>query len=230
MALTDELLAHLKTQVDGRYFGKFRAVVTDNADPLDIGRIKAAAPVLGDLDTGWALPAFPYGGISEQGFFFVPDVGANVWIEFEYGDPSYPIWTGVFFSPGDVPESAKPAQKVIKTQAGHKVILDDDAGTVEITDSNGNTIKMDSSTINVTAGQATKIVIDAPQIELVQGASHPLVFGDDLLQYLNQVVQTYSTHTHPGQMAGPVPVSPMPPTPPLSPPTPSLLSQKVKTG
>jgi phage baseplate assembly protein gpV len=227
----NQLLDHVANQVDSRFFGKFRGKVTDNSDPLDLGRVKATVPALLDTEeTGWALPAFPYGGISEQGFFFVPDVGANVWIEFEAGNLSYPIWTGVFFSSGDVPESAKPEQKVIKTKSGHKVILDDDAGTLEITDSNSNTIRMDSSLISIKAGDATKIVVDAPQIELVDGASHALVFGDNLLQYLNQLVQTFSTHTHPGQMAGPVPVSPMLPTPPATPPQPSLLSQKVKTG
>lgn len=228
---SEELLEHLAIRAETRYYGKYRGKVTDNADPLSLGRVKANVPRLLDAEeTGWALPAFPYGGISEQGFFFVPDIDANVWIEFEGGELSYPIWTGVFFSSGDVPESAQPAQKVLKTKSGHKIVLDDDANTLEITDSNGNSIKMDSSAIKVTAGNATKIVIEAPQIELVENASHPLVFGDDLLQYLNQVVQTYATHMHPGQMAGPVPVSPMPPTPPLTPPTPSLLSTKVKTG
>lgn len=229
--LSDELLERLVVRVENRYYGKYRGKVTDNTDPLNIGRVKAKVPaVLDTEETGWALPVFPYGGTSEQGSFFIPDKDANVWIEFEAGDLSYPIWTGTFFSSGDVPESAQPAQKVIKTKSGHKIVLDDDANTLEITDSNGNSIAMDSSVIKVSAGQATKIVIDAPQIELVENASHTLVFGDDLLQYLNQVVQAYSTHTHPGQVAGPYPVSPMTPTPTLSPPTPSLLSQKVKTG
>jgi hypothetical protein len=231
MGLEHELLEQLVDRTDSRYYGKYRGKVVDNADPLNLGRIRAQVPKLLEVtETGWALPSFPYGGISEQGWFFVPDIDANVWIEFEHGDLSYPIWTGVFYSSGDVPEGAQPAQKVLKTKSGHKVILDDDAGTVEITDSNGNSITMDSSEIKINAGNATKIVINAPQIELVEGATHPLVFGDNLLQYLNQVVQTYATHMHPGQMAGPLPVSPMAPMPPLPPPTPSLLSTKVKTG
>jgi hypothetical protein len=68
------------------------------------------------------------------------------------------------------------------------------------------------------------------QIELVQNATHPLVYGDQLLQYLTQVVSMYQSHVHPGQMAGPIPVTPAPPAPPLPTPTPSLLSMKVKTG
>jgi uncharacterized protein involved in type VI secretion and phage assembly len=231
MSQTEEILARLIERVDGRYFGKYRGHVTDNSDPDDLGRVKATVPrVLGEVETGWALPAFAYGGASDQGLFLVPDVGAGVWVEFEGGDLSYPIWTGTWFTSGDIPESVKPAQKVLKTKSGHKLVFDDDGGSVEITDSNGNTIKMDTSTINIKAGDATKIVIDAPQIELVDSAQHPLVFGDSLLQYLNQVVQIYTTHMHPGEMAGPIPVTPAPPQPPMTPPQPTLLSTKVQTG
>src|SRR6266568_4088787 len=228
---TDDVLARLVERVEGHYYGKYRGFVTDNSDPDDLGRIKAKVPrLLNDEETGWALPAFIYGGISEQGFFAVPDINAGVWIEFEGGDLSYPIWAGTWYSSGTIPESAKPAQKVLKTQSGQKLILDDDAGTLEITDSNSNSITMDSSVITIKAGNATKIVIDAPQIELVDGASHALVFGDDLLQYLNQVVQTFQSHMHPGETALGLPVSPAPPVPPMTPPSPSLLSLKVKTG
>ena len=73
-------------------------------------------------------------------------------------------------------------------------------------------------------------MVDAPQIELVDGASHPLVFGDELLTYLNQIVNIYATHMHPGETALGLPVSPAPPVPPMPPATPSLLSVKVKTG
>lgn len=225
------VLSKLVSKVDNRYYGKYRGIVTDNNDPDDLGRVKATVQQLLDAEaTGWALPAFIYGGLSEQGFFAVPDVGAGVWIEFERGDLSYPIWSGTWYTSGSVPESAKPAQKVLKTQSGNKLIFDDDAGTIEITDSNGNTIKMEQSQITISASSATSIVIDAPEIDLVSGASHPLVFGDALLQYLNQVVQMFNTHMHPGEMAGPVPVTPQLPVPTLSPPSSSLLSTKVNTG
>ncbi len=228
---TEEILARLVEKVESQYFGKYRGQVTDNADPDDLGRVKAKVPrVLGDVETGWALPAFAYGGASEQGFFAVPDIGAGVWIEFEGGDLSYPIWTGTWYTTGDIPESAKPGKKVLKTKSGHKLVLDDDANSLEITDSNDNTITMDSSAITIKAGNATKIVIDAPQIELVDNAQHALVFGDSLLQYLNQMVQTYSTHMHPGETTAVGPVTPMLPQPPMTPPQPTLLSTKVMTG
>jgi phage baseplate assembly protein gpV len=90
-------------------------------------------------------------------------------------------------------------------------------------------IKVQQGQVNVKG--KTKVVIDAQQIELVDGAGHPLVLGDNLLQYLNQVVSMYQSHMHPGELAmGVFPVSPAPPVPPLPPPTPSLLSLKVKTN
>jgi phage baseplate assembly protein gpV len=228
---TDDALARLIERVEGRYFGKYRGQVTDNGDPSNLGRVKAKVPrVLGDQECGWALPAFCYGGASEQGFFAVPDIGAGVWIEFESGDLSYPVWTGTWFTAGAIPESAKPAQKVLKTKSGHKIVLDDDAGSLNITDSNGNSVTMDGNAIKIAAGGATQIVIDAPQIQLVSGASHPLVFGDQLLQYLTQMVQIFQSHMHPGETVAGIPVSPAPPAPPMPPPTPALLSTIVTTG
>ena len=229
----DRIVARLIERVEGRYFGKYRGQVTDNNDPDNLGRVKATVPrLLADEETGWALPAFVYGGISEQGLFAVPDIGAGVWIEFEGGDLSYPIWSGTWFTSGAIPESAQAGKKVFKTKSGHKMVFDDDGGSLEITDSNGNSVSMDSNTVKITAGGALKVVIDAPQIELVDGATSPLVFGDQLTQYLNQLVQLFNSHMHPGETTAPGggPVTPMPPTPTLSPPTPSLLSTKVKTG
>jgi len=102
---------------------------------------------------------------------------------------------------------------------------------ITITDQNGsNLIEITPAQGNIKIQSKTKVVVEASQIDLVENAAHPLVYGDNLLQYLNQLVQIFQTHTHPGQMAGPVPVTPAPPVPPLPPATPSLISVKVKTG
>ena len=91
---------------------------------------------------------------------------------------------------------------------------------------------MASRKVYVHFGEAftTKIVVEAPQIELVEGAPHPLVFGDDLLNYLNQMVMLFNTHMHPGETVLGIPVTPMTPQPMFQQATPALLSQKVKTG
>jgi hypothetical protein len=73
--------------------------------------------------------------------------------------------------------------------------------------------------------------VEAPQIELVENSTHPIVFGDQLLQHLNQLVAMFNSHTHPGELAlGVLPVTPMPPVPPFPPADPSMLSLKVKNG
>lgn len=138
---------------------------------------------------------------------------------------------------------------------GNKLLLDDDKLVIEmgktkitinndgevelksnnkkitLTDQNGNNIiEIKPQQGNIKVQSKIKVVVEAPQINLVENATHPLVFGDNLLQYLNQLVQIFQTHIHPGQMAGPVTVTPAPPVPPLPPATPSLLSLKVKTG
>ena len=111
-------------------------------------------------------------------------------------------------------------------------MLDDDQGSLTITDSNGNTVTMDGDQIAITAGGASKIVIDAPSIQIVANAQHPLVFGDQLLQFLSQMVQMFNTHMHPGESTAPGggPVTPQLPVPTMSAPSNTLLSQAVTTG
>jgi uncharacterized protein involved in type VI secretion and phage assembly len=168
---TDEVLARLVERVEGRYFGKYRGLVTNNDDPDNLGRLKAKVPrVLGDEESGWALPALAYGGAAEQGFFAVPDVGAGVWIEFEGGDLSYPVWSGTWYTRGAIPESAKPGKKVLKTKSGHKLVLDDDGGTLELTDSNGNSIIMDASGIEISDANGNSIKLSASGVSVNDGA------------------------------------------------------------
>jgi hypothetical protein len=121
--------------------------------------------------------------------------------------------------------------KILRSEQGLLLALHDDNQTIALSDSNGNNllqIKAQQGEVTVKAG--TKVVVDAPQIELVANATHSAVFGDSLLQFLSQLVTMFNTHMHPGQMAGPFPVTPMTPVPPLTPPTPDLLSMKVKLG
>jgi hypothetical protein len=92
---------------DKRYFGKYRGMVINNIDPMFMGRIMAMVPdVLGVVPSSWAMPCFPVAGI-QNGVFAVPIIGSAVWIEFEQGDPDYPIWTGCFYgSAAEVPAMA----------------------------------------------------------------------------------------------------------------------------
>lgn len=220
-----------------RHYGKYRGTVSDNQDPNNLGRIRANVPeILGDEVSGWALPSLPYAG-KGSGFFRVPPAGAGVWIEFEAGDVSRPIWTGCWWASNQLPAdqngtSATPDYSILRSEQGLIVVLNDADKTVSVSDQSGsNLMHIDVNQGQITVQASIKVVIDAPQIELVSGAPHPLVFGDDLLTYLNQLVMMFNTHVHPGELAiGVLPVTPAPPVPPFPPATPDLLSFQVKTG
>ena len=101
-----------------KFYGKYRGRVNDNRDPEGLGRIRALVPdVIGDEETGWALPSAPYAG-DGVGFFLVPPIGANVCIEFEKSNPDNPIWVGGFWDRNQTPKiPANPDVKVIKTDS-----------------------------------------------------------------------------------------------------------------
>jgi hypothetical protein len=220
-----------------KHYGKFRGIVVDNADPNNQGRLKAQVPaVLQNVPTGWAYPAAPYAGPG-VGIWTVPPVGAGVWIEFEAGDVANPIWTGCWWAGDQRPEDqngtrAVPSLKIIRSEQGLMVSLDDDGQTISLSDSSGQSfleIKVQEGTVTIQG--TAKVVVQAPLIQLVEDSTHPVVFGDNLLEYLNQIVELYQTHVHPGELAlGVLPVTPAPPVPPLPPALPTLLSTQVTTG
>jgi hypothetical protein len=219
-----------------RHYGKYRGTVTDNADPRKHARIKAKVPeILGDVASGWALPCAPYAG-DKTGAYAVPAIGAGVWLEFEAGDVSRPIWVGCWWESGKVPmdeggAGVTPDVKIVRSEQGLLLALHDDSQTIALSDSNGaNILAIEVQPGRVTLKATTKVVVEAPRIELVADSTHPGVFGDNLMTYLNQLVSLFNAHMHPGQMAGMIPVTPAPPMAPFTPPTPSLISTKVVLG
>ncbi|MEI6692222.1 MAG: phage baseplate assembly protein V [Chlorobium sp.] len=222
--------------IRSRHFGKYRGTVFNNNDPTNRGRVQVNVPaVLGTLNV-WAMPCLPYAG-NNVGVYTIPEPGAGVWVEFEGGDPSYAIWTGGFWADNELPKNEKateatPSLRMIRSEKGLMITFDDSSEKITLSDQNGSnimTIEVQSGKIRLQA--SLKVVVEAPQIELVENSTHPLVFGDNLLQYLNQIVTTYNTHMHPGELAmGAFPVTPAPPVAPMPPALPDLLSIKVKTG
>lgn len=83
-----------------RFWGKYRAKVIDNEDPMAIGRLLVDAPDFAGKVIGWALPCAPWPG---DAGLSVPPAGTNVWLEFEGGDVNYPIWSGCFWTLLDPP-------------------------------------------------------------------------------------------------------------------------------
>lgn len=80
-----------------KYYGKYRGTVINNIDPENRGRIQAIVPdVQGLIPSTFAMPCMPVAG-KGSGAYLLPEIGAKVWIEFEQGDPDFPIWTGCFW-------------------------------------------------------------------------------------------------------------------------------------
>lgn len=117
MMIDPELMEQMVDWMKSRRFGKYRGVVTGNDDSgLHRGRLRVKVPaVLGELQV-WAEPCVPYAG-EGVGLFAMPPVDAGVWIEFEGGDISYPIWVGCYWRDDEPPNGGDPDVKVLKTDA-----------------------------------------------------------------------------------------------------------------
>lgn len=144
-----------------QFFGKYRGKVENNVDPLQQGRVQVSVPaVLGDGGMSWAMPCAPYAGPG-VGFFAIPPNRANIWVEFEGGNPDYPIWSGCFWNAGEVPALPALAEmKVLKT-AGITLTLSDLPG------GGGFTLEVGPPAVPA----PLKLVMDANGIELSNGAS-----------------------------------------------------------
>jgi hypothetical protein len=153
-------LDEIATFLRSRFFGKYRGIVHDNAKAKKTGRLDVRVPaILGETVVS-ALPCVPFAGTG-IGLHLVPDNGTLVWVEFEGGDASYPIWTGFFWGDNEVPSASQAAPRLLKT-ARHSLTFDDDGGTIEIATDQKATITL-SSSIEQKAG--ARIIISNTGIE-----------------------------------------------------------------
>ena len=162
-----------------KYFGKYRGIVVNNVDPKQIGRILAMVPdVSGIIPTSWAMPCVPIAG-KQMGSHFVPQVGSGVWVEFEQGDPDYPIWVGCYWgSVAEVPVLALagvPASPniVLQTTAQHSVIVSDlpgPTGGIMLKSATGATLIVNDTGIYIQNGKGASIIMVGPSVTINNGA------------------------------------------------------------
>ena len=163
---------------NGPFYGKYRATVFNNVDPLQIGRIQAMVPdVLGQLPSSWAMPCVPMAG-DNVGFFTVPPIRAGVWIEFEKGDPDYPIWVGGYW--GSAVETPLLSHGVLPGLAGitlqtlrSGIVISDTPGPtggILIQTTSGALISVSEVGITISNGKGAVINMTGPTTDVNLGA------------------------------------------------------------
>jgi uncharacterized protein involved in type VI secretion and phage assembly len=131
----------------------------------------------------WAMPCVPYAG-EKVGAFFLPEPDTGVWVEFEAGDRSFPIWSGFFWADEQLPDDATAAtSKVIRTEKASMVFNDDtpevhlavdEAG--ELTLGDEVVMKRDEATFTITTNGLTsekgrgKIAVEQSGVSVMDGA------------------------------------------------------------
>ena len=165
--MSDPLLQELMDRIRNRFYGKYRGIVT--GVDASTWRIKASVPNVlpGTTSTGWCMPCVPYAG-PQVGFLMLPEVGSAVWIEFEGGDTSYPIWAGMYWTSGDLPSSASASVKSIITSAG-SIAFDNDQSSITVTDAQNNTVVLDSNGVTSTSGSSS-VAIGTSSVSVNDGA------------------------------------------------------------
>jgi uncharacterized protein involved in type VI secretion and phage assembly len=162
-----------------RYFGKYRGTVVNNLDPEQRGRIQVMVPDVTNLMlSSWAMPCFPVGGM-QTGFFAVPLIGAGVWVEFEAGNPDYPIWSGCYYGtaaevPSNVQTVPLPIPSVtIQTPLMNSLQVSDlpgPTGGIVLRSATGASVIINDTGIYLQNGRGAAITLVGPLVSINNGA------------------------------------------------------------
>lgn len=170
-------MTDLQESTRTRFFGKHRGVVVNNVDPMMLGRIQVMVPDVSPGLSSWAMPCVPMGGMG-HGVFTVPSIGAAVWVEFEQGDPDYPIWVGCYWgSAAEVPvmsHTIPPGVNglTIQTQLGNSLQISDTPGPtggILIKTVTGAMISVSDIGITISNGKGAVISMIGPSTDINAG-------------------------------------------------------------
>lgn len=162
-----------------KFYGKYRGMVISNVDPMQQGRLMVQVPDVGGLIPGtWAMPCVPIAGI-QNGMFALPIPGSGVWVEFEQGDPDFPIWVGGFWgSAAEVPALAlltPPAVPAItlQTPLQNGLTISDvpgPTGGIMIKSTTGAMLIVNDTGIYIQNGKGAAITLVGPVVTINNGA------------------------------------------------------------
>jgi len=178
----------------GQLNGVFPAVVIDNVDPENLGRIQVQLPQMDESGQRgfnvWARVATLMAG-KNRGTWFIPDAGDEVLVACEAGDVRRPyvigsMWNGTNSPPETMDtnnnkkflrsrngvtitldDQSGQERFNVETPGGQKVTLKDGPGSIEIRDSNGNSVTLAAAGIMVNA--SAKVTINAGTVEINSG-------------------------------------------------------------
>jgi uncharacterized protein involved in type VI secretion and phage assembly len=165
-----------------RFLGLYRGTVTQNVDPLMRGRLMVMVPeVLGPVPSSWAEPCTPLAGPTgpPMGAYLIPPVGAGVWIQFEAGDPTHPVWVGCRFgAQSDVPTLAHAglpvSPNIVLQTAGQNTFVISDlpgpTGGIMLKSASGATLIVNDTGIYIQNGKGASIVLTGPTVNINAGA------------------------------------------------------------
>lgn len=160
-----------------RYYGKYRGTVFNNIDPLKQGRIMAIVPDVSNTPSTWARPCVPVAGL-QMGALSIPPIRSKVWIEFEKGDPDYPIWVGCWWgSAAEVPALAQTVLPALDgftfqtTQQNGMLITDSPGpagvkGGILLKSTSGATIMINDTGIFIQNGKGASINLVGPTVSI----------------------------------------------------------------
>lgn len=164
---------------EGKYYGKYRGVVLNNVDPMQMGRLMVEVPdVTGLAPSSWAMPCVPIAGI-QNGMVALPIIGSGVWVEFEQGDPDYPIWTGCFWgTAAEIPVLALTVPPAVpgitfQTPLQNGITINDvpgPTGGIMLKSATGATIIVNDTGIYIQNGKGASLIMTGPTVTINNGA------------------------------------------------------------
>ena len=130
----------------------------------DLGKLRVSVPDVLDDQDRVAWPCVPFAG-PDHGFVAIPEKDDGVWIEFEGGNPSQPIWVGCWWGAGDMPSPGDVKVRSWVTTGGLAVVLDDDQNEISLQHPDGPKITLNSDGITLSIDGAS-VTLNASGISL----------------------------------------------------------------
>jgi phage baseplate assembly protein gpV len=115
-----------------RFYGVVVGQVLNVLDPLFLGRVQVRLPFIDDADLApWARVAVPMAGIT-HGNYFIPNMGDEVLVAFEHGDPNAPYVIGSLWNATAPPPLPSPVPQIraIRTLVGNQLVFTEAPPTV----------------------------------------------------------------------------------------------------